>query len=86
MLVFKFRELSSTRSDLIKNLWEIGFKRDELSIEIAKTREDRETCRVLKKLHEELGKDATLRKKTIGEYYQSETATWFFVSLRQHSS
>ena len=78
MLVFKFRELSSTRSDLVKNLWEIGFKRDELSIEIAKTKEDRETCGVLKKLHEELGKDATLRKKTIGEYYQSETATWFF--------
>lgn len=77
MLVFKFRELSSTRSDLIKNLWEIGFKRDELSIEIAKTKEDRETCGVLKKLHEELGKDATLRKKTIGEYYESETATWF---------
>ena len=77
MLVFKFRELSSTRSDLVKNLWEIGFKRDELSIEIAKTKEDRETCGVLKKLHGELGKDSTLRKKTVREYYQAETATWF---------
>ena len=78
MLVFKFRELSSTRSDLIKNLWEIGFKRDELTIEISKTKEDKETCGVLKRLHEELGKDVTIRKKAIGEYYHAETATWFF--------
>jgi len=77
MLVFKFRELSLTRSDLIKNIWEIGFKRDELSIEIVKTKEETETCRVLKKLHEELGKDAVVRKKAVREYYQAENATWF---------
>lgn len=77
MLVFKFRELSLTRSDLIKNIWEIGFRRDELSIEIVKTKEETETCRVLKKLHEELGKDAVVRKKAVREYYQAETATWF---------
>jgi hypothetical protein len=77
MLVFKFRELSLTRSDLIKSLWEIGFKRDELSIEIAKAKEDGETQGLLMKLYEELGKDAKIRKKAIGEYYESETVTLY---------
>jgi hypothetical protein len=77
MLVFRFRELSSTRDGLIKNLWDIGFKRDELSIEIVKAKEDREMQKLLMKVHEELGKDAVLRKKTIADYYESETVTLF---------
>ena len=80
ILVFRIRELSSTRVELMKNLWEIGFRRDELKMKIADAKEDKEKKDFLIKLHEELGKDATKRKETIESFYRWE-AMVMYISL-----
>jgi hypothetical protein len=76
-LTFKVRELSATRIELIKNLWEIGFKRDELKMKIAEAEEDEKKKELLMKLHEELGKDAATRKEAIEAFYKWEISTMF---------
>jgi hypothetical protein len=77
MLVFRFTELSSIRTELIKNLWDIGFKIDELKVKIAEVKEDGTTKNSLMKLYEELRRDAKLRRKTIEEYYDAQTIITF---------
>jgi len=72
ILVFRIRELSSTRIELMKNLWEIGFKRDELKTKIVEFKEDKEKKEILMKLYEELGEDAVKQKKTIEAFYEWE--------------
>lgn len=72
VLVFRLRGLSSTRIELMKNLWEIGFKRDELKTKIVEFKEDKEKKEILMKLYEELGEDAVKQKKTIEAFYEWE--------------
>lgn len=72
ILVFRIRELSSTRIELMKNLWEIGFERDKLKTKIVEFKEDKEKKEILMKLYEELGEDAVKQKKTIEAFYEWE--------------
>ncbi|HKZ94704.1 MAG TPA: hypothetical protein VJ249_09030 [Candidatus Bathyarchaeia archaeon] len=74
MLTFRTRELSSQRIELMRNLWEIGFKRDELRVKIEEATEEKE---LLKKLYEELGKDAKIRKGSIAAFYEWETSIMY---------
>jgi hypothetical protein len=74
ILVFRINSLSSQRIELMKNLWEIGFKRDEIKVKLTETKDDKEEKEVLMKLHEELGDDAKTRKEAIEALYEWETA------------
>jgi len=80
ILVFRVRALSSARIELMKNLWEIGFRRDELRVKMAEANEDKEKKELLMKLHEELGKDAKTRKEAIEAFYRWETMV-MYISL-----
>jgi len=80
ILVFRVRELSSARIELMKNLWEIDFRRDELKVKIAEAKEDKERKEFLTRLLEELGKDAETRREAIEALYRWETMA-MFVSL-----
>jgi hypothetical protein len=73
ILVFRINSLSSQRIELMKNLWEISFKRDEIRVKLVETKEDKEEKKVLTKLHEELGEDAKTRKEAIEAFYKWET-------------
>lgn len=90
ILVFRIRELYTTRIELMKNLWEIGFRKDELKMKINEAKEDKEKKELLKKLYEELGKDATTTNRLIELFYEWETmmmytgllpAVFFIVSI-----
>jgi len=74
VLVFRINSLASQRIELMKNLWEIGFKRDEMRVKLAETKEDKQEKEVLMKLNEELWKDAKTRKEAIEFLYQWESA------------
>jgi len=78
MLGFRIRELSSQRIELMKNLWEIGFKRDQIKAKLAKTKDNKEEKEVLTKLLEELGKDAKTRKESIEFHYEWENAIMIY--------
>jgi hypothetical protein len=78
MLVFRIRELSSQRIELIKNLWDIGFKRDEIRMKLTEVRQDKEGKAVLTKLNEELEEDAKTRKEAIEFLYQWEDAIMIY--------
>ena len=54
ILVFRINSLASQRIELMKNLWEIGFKRDDIRVKLAETKEDEQGKVVLMKLNEEL--------------------------------
>lgn len=71
VLVFRISELIATRIELAKNLWDIGFKRDELRLRIEEAAEDKEKL-IMTKLHKELGEDATVRKESIEAFYKWE--------------
>jgi hypothetical protein len=81
ILVFRFQQISSTKTELMKNLWEIGFKRDELRVKIEESGKDEEKKEFLLKIHEELGKGASLRKEDIEGYHELETRTLFTALL-----
>ena len=78
ILVFRINSISSQRIELMKNLWEIGFKRDEIRVKLAETKEDKQEKAVLMKLNEELGEDAKTRKEAIEFLYQWETAMMIY--------
>lgn len=78
MLGFRIRELSSQRIELVKNLWEIGFKRDQIRAKLAETKDNKEEKEVLTKLLEELGEDAKKRKEAIESFYQWENAMMIY--------
>jgi hypothetical protein len=80
ILVFRFQQISSTKTELLKNLWEISFKRNELRVKIEETRKEEEK-EFLLKMHEELVKAAALRKKDIEGYHELETRTLFTALL-----
>jgi len=69
ILVFRTNELSSTIIELVKNLWEIGFRRDELTVRISECGDDKEKKEALMRLHEELGKDAELQRRQMEAFY-----------------
>jgi hypothetical protein len=73
MLVFRLNELSSQRIEITNNLWEIGFKRDDIRVKMEESKGDKEKMEFLRKLHDELGKDAAMRKDTIASFYSLET-------------
>jgi uncharacterized membrane protein len=77
ILVFRIRELSSTITELVRNLWEIGFKRDELRVKIIESREDKEKKDLLMQLSEELGKDAEQQEKRIRAFYDWKHMTMY---------
>jgi hypothetical protein len=72
VLVFRINELSSQRIELMNNLWEIGFRRDDVKLKMEEAKGNREKEEFLHKLYEELGKDATIRKDTIATFYEWE--------------
>lgn len=78
MLGFRIRELSSQRIELMKNLWEIGFKRDQIRAKLAETKDNKEEKEVLTKLLEELGEDAKTRKESIEVHYEWENAIMIY--------
>ena len=73
ILVFRINSLASQRIELMKNLWEIGFKRDDIRVKLAETKEDEQEKVVLMKLNEELGEDAKTRKEAIEFLYEWES-------------
>jgi hypothetical protein len=74
ILVFRINSVASQRIELMKNLWEIGFKRDEIKVRTAETKEEKQERAVLMKLNEELGEDAKTRREAIEFLYQWENA------------
>jgi hypothetical protein len=77
VLVFRINELSSQRVEITNNLWEIGFRRDDIRLKLEESKSDEEKTDFLSKLYEELGKDATIRKDTIATFYEWETITTY---------
>lgn len=75
VLVFRINELSSQRVEIMNNLWEIGFKRDDIRLKMEESKGDKEKTDFLNELYEELGKDATIRKDTIATFYEWEEIT-----------
>jgi hypothetical protein len=73
VLVFRINELSSQRIEVTNNLWEIGFKRDDIRVKMEESKSDKEKTEFLSKLYEGLGKDAAMRKDTIAFFYKLET-------------
>jgi hypothetical protein len=73
VLVFRLDELSSQRIEITNNLWEIGFRRDEVRMKIEESKSDERKVESLGKLFDELGKDAAMRKDTIAAFYELET-------------
>lgn len=61
----------------MRNLWEIGFKRDELKARIAEVKGNKEKEEPLMILYDELGKDAITRKESIDAFYKKETQTTY---------
>lgn len=78
ILVFRINSLSSQRIELMKNLWEIGFRRDEIRVKLAEAKEDKQEKGVLMKLNEELEEDAKTRKEAIEFLYQWEGAMMIY--------
>lgn len=78
ILGFRIRELSSQRIELMKNLWEIGFKRDQIRAKLAETKDNKEEKEILTKLLEELGEDAKTRKEAIEFLYQWESTMMIY--------
>ena len=78
ILGFRIRELSSQRIELMKNLWEIGFKRDQIRAKLAETKDNKEEKEILTKLLEELGEDAKTRKESIEVHYEWENSIMIY--------
>jgi len=74
MLVFRFDQLSSVRIELMKNLWDIGFKRREFRNQIEEAQDERRK-EFLKTLNQELEEDAKIRRQSVEELYEVETRT-----------
>jgi len=78
MLVFRIGEMSSQRRELMKNLWDIGFKRDEIRMKLTEIGQDKEGKAALARLNEELGEDAATRNEAIDFLYELEENTMLF--------
>jgi hypothetical protein len=76
MLIFRFDQLSSIRIELMKNLWDIGFKKREFRNEINGAK-DENRKEFLRRLNQELEEDAKIRRQSVEELYQVETITIF---------
>jgi hypothetical protein len=74
MIVFRFNQLSSTRMDLVRNIWDIDFKKRELGAKIQETKDEKKR-EFLMRCSEEFSEAATIRKKTVEDLYELETRT-----------
>jgi hypothetical protein len=78
ILVFRIEGMSSQRIELMKNLWDIGFKRDEVRMKLTEIGQSEESKAILTKLNEDLGEDAAARKEAIEFLHEWEDSVTIY--------